>query len=152
MSKKIFSGSKTSRPLKCTKDTFVANSKKIHGSKYDYSKIDLFKTKANKIHNNKYDYSKVDYINRNTKVIIICKSHGEFKQKPFSHIKDKQGCPKCGKKQSANKLRLTLDNFIKKSKKMHGNYYDYSKVIYKRNNDPVKIICPKHGIFNQKSI
>lgn len=30
------------------------------------------------IHGNKYDYSKVNYIDTDSKVIIICKIHGEF--------------------------------------------------------------------------
>jgi hypothetical protein len=37
---------------------------------------DEFVEKAIKIHGNKYDYSKVDYINARTKVKIICSKHG----------------------------------------------------------------------------
>ena len=45
--------------------------------------------------------------------------------------------------------KLTLEEFIEKSKKVHGNEYDYSKVIYKNNSTKVCIICNKHGIFKQ---
>jgi len=41
------------------------------------------------------------------------------------------------------------EQFIENSKKMHGNKYDYSLVDYKKNNIKVKIICIKHGIFEQ---
>ena len=53
-----------------------------------------FIEKAEKIHGNKYDYSKVEYVNNYTSVIIICKKHGEFLQKPFVHLLQ-HGCPSC---------------------------------------------------------
>lgn len=43
---------------------------------------------------NIYDYSKTKYINRRTKVIIICKTHGEFLQYPDKHILG-ANCKKC---------------------------------------------------------
>ena len=53
-----------------------------------------FITKAKEVHDNKYDYSKADYKNNHTKVTIICSTHGEFEQRPVSHLRG-QGCPKC---------------------------------------------------------
>ena len=47
--------------------------------------------------------------------------------------------------------RLTIEQFIKKVKVIHGNVYDYSLVEYKNAHTKVKIICPEHGIFEQKS-
>ena len=52
---------------------------------------------ARKIHGEKYNYSKVKYINNYTKIIIICLKHGEFKQTPNHHINDKNDCPRCVK-------------------------------------------------------
>lgn len=40
--------------------------------------------------------------------------------------------------------------FIEKSNKKHNNYYDYSLVNYVGSLIPVRIICPKHGEFEQK--
>ena len=37
-----------------------------------------FIEKARKIHGDKYDYSKVEYKSATEKVIIICPIHGEF--------------------------------------------------------------------------
>jgi hypothetical protein len=54
-----------------------------------------FVKRATKVHNGKYDYSKVEYVGNTTKVCIICPIHGEFWQKPSSHINAKQGCQKC---------------------------------------------------------
>ena len=53
-----------------------------------------FIEKANSIHNNKYDYSQVNYVNNRTHIEIICKEHGMFTQKQFSHLLG-VGCPSC---------------------------------------------------------
>jgi len=45
--------------------------------------------------------------------------------------------------------RLTIEKFIKKSKIIHGNKYDYSLVEIDGVYNKVKIICPIHGIFKQ---
>lgn len=104
-----------------------------------------FIEKAKKIHGDKYDYSKVDYKDANTKVIIICPIHGEFKQKPASHLQG-TGCPGC-----SNNIKLTTESFIKRAKKIHGDKYSYSKVDYKSAHTKVTIICPIHGDFEQNS-
>ena len=41
---------------------------------------------AIKIHGNKYDYSKVEYIKNDSEVIITCPEHGDFKQTPNKHL------------------------------------------------------------------
>lgn len=46
--------------------------------------------------------------------------------------------------------RLTTEQFIVKAKAIHGNKYDYSKVVYIDNETKVLLICIKHGIFEQK--
>ena len=59
-------------------------------------KIKKFIKDAQKIHGDRYDYSLIhDYTSVNEKVIIICKLHGKFKQKPNNHIGGKQNCKKC---------------------------------------------------------
>lgn len=94
-------------------------------------------------HGYKYDYRKVNYIDSKTKVCIICPEHGEFWQKPYSHL-NCHGCSKCaGVNKSSSK------EFIEKAKIIHGDKYDYSKVIYKGNKIKVCIICPEHGEFWQ---
>ena len=100
------------------------------------------------VHGNKYDYSKVNYKNRNTKVIIICKTHGEFTQNSYNHLTG-QGCNKCSYILRANKNKTTVDEFIKKSKIIHDDKYDYSKVDYKNSDTKINIICKIHGEFLQ---
>lgn len=57
-----------------------------------------FISEARKIHGDRYDYSKVQYVNAETPVEIRCKEHGVFKQAPKLHIGCyKCGCPKCAR-------------------------------------------------------
>ena len=67
-------------------------------------KLDLncFITRANDIHDNKYDYSKSIYVNGRSKIIILCRRHGEFNQTPFDHLRGK-GCPRCQNTYKQNK-------------------------------------------------
>ena len=51
---------------------------------------------AKKIHGNKYDYSKVDYSGNKKNVTIICPIHGEFWQKAENHLHG-ANCPYCAK-------------------------------------------------------
>lgn len=43
--------------------------------------------------------------------------------------------------------KLTKEEFIKKSIVIHGEFYDYSKVVYINNQTLVEVICPVHGNF-----
>ena len=45
--------------------------------------------------------------------------------------------------------KLTTEDFIAKAREVHGDKYDYSKVIYVNNSTKVCIICPEHGEFWQ---
>lgn len=96
---------------------------------------------------NEYDYSKIRYINNKTEVTIICRKHGEFRKTPQCLYTKDICCPTC-KKERRNIDRL--ENFIKRAKEIHGDYYDYSNVEYVDNKTPVRIICKKHGEFLQK--
>jgi|SaaInlStandDraft_1057018.scaffolds.fasta_scaffold06865_3 superfamily II DNA or RNA helicase len=101
-----------------------------------------------KIHGSKYDYSKVNYVKTLLPVEIICRIHGGFKQLRNNHLKG-QGCPKCGIINNALNQRLTIEEFVKKSIKVHGDKYNYSKVKYRGNNKKVIIDCQTHGEFLQ---
>jgi hypothetical protein len=49
-----------------------------------------------------------------------------------------------------NKMKLTTQDVIKEFKKVHGDKYDYSKLLYITNSSKVIIICPHHGEFEQR--
>ena len=111
--------------------------------------IDTFISEANIKHNNKFDYSLVEYKNNKTNVKIICPEHGVFEQSPEVHLKGKYGCPKCVFDIQKNEKADSVDDFIDKSRFIHGDKYDYSLVNYVNAKSLVKIICPKHGEFDQ---
>jgi very-short-patch-repair endonuclease len=116
----------------------------------DESLTSLFIEKSKKIHGNKYDYSQSIFTKARNKVKIICPTHGLFEQVAFSHYKTGQGCGKCYKENRAGKtLKLNNSDFIERCKKIHGDKYDYSLVEYKNTFIKVKIICNKHGVFEQ---
>lgn len=45
--------------------------------------------------------------------------------------------------------KKTTDEFVKDAKKIYGDRYDYSKVIYNGNKTKVCIVCREHGDFHQ---
>lgn len=103
-----------------------------------------FIRKAKKVHRDVYDYSATEYKTAKEKVKIICLEHGVFEQLPYNHLLGK-GCSKC----KGGARHNTMD-FIFHAKKKHGDKYDYSKVKYEDSYKKVKIICPVHGVFEQK--
>lgn len=100
-------------------------------------------------HNGKYDYSKAFYVDSRTKVVITCKTHGDFEQTPNAHLRG-AGCPTCAIEQSSLKQRSTKEQFIKQAVEIHGDRFDYSEVEYTNNSTKVVIICKQHGKFQQK--
>lgn len=105
-----------------------------------------FIERARKVHKNEYDYSLVEYKNNITKIKIICQEHGIFEQTPSNHLSGHK-CVFCS---GLNKK--TTEQFINESKKVHGDIYNYSKVIYTKSKNNVVIICEKHGEFKQSAI
>lgn len=97
-----------------------------------------FIIEANKIFHNKYDYSLIDYKNEKSKLKIICNNP---EHKGFIFIKEARvhlrgsGCPKC------NNLVFDLQSFIEKSKKIHGDQFNYDKVEYKNTRSKIKLYC-----------
>ena len=64
-----------------------------------------FITEARKIHGDKYDYSNIQYFRSQSSIKILCQKHGEFPQRPNSHLMG-QGCPKCGSTESKNEQEI----------------------------------------------
>ncbi len=104
--------------------------------------------KARAKHGDRYDYSKVVYTLGRNKVIIICSEHGEFQQNANSHTQG-YNCPKCYDSKRGKSSRSTLEQWTTKARAKHGDFYDYSKVVYTLSRNKVTIICPKHGEFQQ---
>lgn len=104
-----------------------------------------FIEKAKAIHGAKYDYSKSEYVGYRTNLTIICSIHGEFQQMPVKHLARGRGCQKC-----AGSFKSTTEEFGAASRLIHGDKFDYSLVDYSNRHTKVKIVCPEHGIFEQR--
>ena len=50
----------------------------------------------------------------------------------------------------ANNLEQRTEKILQEFKSVHGDKYDYSKVVFVRQNTEVIIVCPEHGEFRQK--
>jgi hypothetical protein len=99
---------------------------------------------ASQIHGHYYDYSKTVYTKRGNNVIITCPKHGNFEQRAGNHLRG-MGCPKC-----SGNVTLTVDEFVAKSRAIHGDKYDYLHIKkIKSSHSKVEIICPEHGSFMQ---
>lgn len=96
------------------------------------------------IHGDKYDYSLVEYKSAHTKVKIICKEHYVFEQLPNNHKKG-HGCKLC-----SGNVKLTTEQFIERSKQVHGDRYEYKETVYKNKREKITITCKIHGNFNQR--
>lgn len=100
-----------------------------------------FIEKAKKVHGDKYDYSKVKYINAQTKVCIICPIHGEFWQTPNRHLSG-SGCPRC-----AGNYQYTTEEYIQEVDEIHNHKYIYAKTHYVDSHTKITVTCPIHGDF-----
>jgi hypothetical protein len=101
------------------------------------------------IHGDKYNYSKITYLYEENKIAIICKKHQiEFRQAVHKHLAG-QGCRKCFLEIKGDGMRLSVDEFIRKARVIHGDKYNYEGIAYKNNKTNIKINCPIHGDFCQ---
>ena len=49
-------------------------------------------------YNCKYNYSNIEYTDLNSKIILECSDHGEFKVTAYQHLFLRKDCQKCFKK------------------------------------------------------
>lgn len=104
------------------------------------SSTEAFIERAKKVHGDKYDYSKVEYVDAKTKVCIICPIHGEFWQRPDIHLRGSV-CRRCANDDKAN----TLEYYIELSKGIHGDKYDFSHAVYLGSRHDIEICCKECG-------
>lgn len=118
---------------------------------------------ARERHGGFYSYDRAVYVNNTTKFTVTCPHHGDFSISPNNHVSGGKGCPACGalkrghRKDIKGSARKTADAkldahaaaFEKEARKVHGDLYDYSAVVYAGRKKPVTILCPAHGAFSQ---
>lgn len=173
---KHFKGSRPDqKTVNKTTDQFIISAKKTWGEKYDYSlteyrnartkvKIiydeiiyeqwpnghlqgypvegyldqEIFIQKSIKKWGDKYDYSLVEFKDAKIKVKILLDGI-VYEQTPSNHL---NYAP-----EKANKK--TTADFIRESKIVHDDKYNYDKTVYTINLNKVIITCPIHGDFKQ---
>lgn len=112
--------------------------------------IEQFIQESKEKFGDKFDYTLVKYKNSTTKVKIICSAHGIIEVSPTNHLNSKYGCRYCSTEEVHKQQTSSTEQFIEEAKLIHGDKYDYSLVEYKNAKTKVKIICPIHGLFEQK--
>lgn len=106
-----------------------------------------FEQEANKIHG-VFEYDESSYTKISATIRIKCNLHGWFEQLADAHIRQRQGCPKCGRISQTSKRKMSREEFVSRAQEIHNtSHYDYTKVNYKNNRTKVEIRCPKHGAF-----
>lgn len=93
-----------------------------------------FIEKAVLIHGSQYSYESVIYINARKKVIITCKSHGDFSQEPDVHLRG-VGCPSCGRE--IVNIGSTINDYLQSEHRF--NSYFYFLHIYRDNEEFLKV-------------
>jgi len=116
---------------KFTREETIAKFRQVWGDQYDYSLI-----------------TDDNYVNTSTHVPIVCRKHGMWMQTPHDHFSG-AGCPDCWEERRGKSIRVTREEFIERANAIHGGKYNYDLVEFETTSDTIKIICPKHGIFEQ---
>lgn len=107
-------------------------------------------SRAIAVHGNKFSYELTEYVDRKTLITITCPVHGPIKVNPYNHIRLGTGCSECAKDEKIRTAPRDKESFIAKSRQIHGDKYNYDKVIYIDYKTPVEIVCPIHGSFFMK--
>lgn len=98
----------------------------------------IFVKKAKEVHGNKYNYEHFEFKSNKDKGDIFCNSCEKmFSLSPHGHIHG-IGCPNCNKTR-----KLSIEDFVRRAKEVHGKKYDYSKFEYKGNKIKATFICNK---------
>lgn len=102
-----------------------------------------------KKHGNTYDYTKSVYKSAHAKLTITCPTHGDFSIRPNDHLTG-QGCRQCGIERRNTHQTYTTQSFVDRANVVHKQKYCYDLVKYTKSNEPVDIVCFKHGTFQQR--
>jgi len=106
-----------------------------------------FSIKAKLVHGDKYNYDGICYVDCYTKIGIYCNTcKVVFYQRPCDHLYG-NGCGVC----AINASRSDTEEFILKSRIVHGDKYNYDGVVYINMKTKVEIKCNDcNNVFMQR--
>lgn len=116
---------------------------------------DRFYTEAEQIHGDKFEYVLPEDLKADSKIRARCKTHDYwFTPSIGDHIYKESGCPLCKAETIRDSVRASgicadRETFISAARAVHGDAYDYSRVVIGNTGDPVEVICKidGHGSF-----
>jgi hypothetical protein len=109
-----------------------------------------FYKRCNHVHNNFYVYPNKEYLNPESKINVNCPKHGMFTIKARNHLWIGQGCRECYVESKGLSRRVLWGEFIQAALKCHRNIYQYDQTSFEMISEPVRILCQKHGWFEQR--
>lgn len=111
-----------------------------------------FINRCKKIYGNQYNYRKTFYTNTRSNVLVECKDHGLFEKNARALLQG-NGCKSCNSKWKdyVKRRRMTTEEFIKKARDTHDDFYLYNKSNYVNSRTKLIVTCPIHGDFEQQA-
>lgn len=110
---------------------------------------DQFLERARSVHGDTYDLSLVNYRTSTDKIKVVCRTHGVFTPVAGNFISKKTGCPKCRNDATSRRSRLSFQEYVERSTKVHSGKFTYKELVYENNNAHLIVVCPTHGEFKQ---
>jgi len=95
----------------------IRNARRRYWDKLSYRSAktwsrDEFIAAAVREHGDRYDYNNIEYINVKKPIIIICRTHGPFVQRPSHHVFYGNGCPQCAKNIETSKPQIEIYDWL----------------------------------------
>lgn len=110
--------------------------------------LESFVTRGRELFGPIFDYSKVSFT-KSSDIVTIIYEGTEYKQRVSSHMSGLLPLALSAKMRRHREIDARTKKFIKRAIAVHGNKYDYSKVVYINSHHPVIIVDEKYGEFMQ---
>ena len=95
------------------------------------------------------EYLEEGYVGMGGNITYICPTHGKVTATAFNHTKAELPCKFCAVERRSVNARIPFEQFLEKSRKIHGDRYDYVEDSYIAMSESTGIVCKVHGEFNQ---
>ena len=105
--------------------------------------LDLIKQKGH----SDLEFVESSWVNYTTPMSMICPNHGRFEQIPERLFVMGAGCQQCGYQRMAESKRISTEEFIRRSKELHGDRFTYELTEFRGSYSPIKVTCKKHGVI-----